>query len=114
MIKAALLRTADWLEANPSKHIAVRLATDNHKVEVDPFDPTATCFCAYGRMLVELGDEARAVFTNDEGYNQIKDKFGVSFDDVYHVNDEKHGGDPDREGNPAVIPFLRRLAEKLA
>ncbi len=46
----------DWLEANPDKHIKNRLALSARGgPEVSPIDPSATCFCALGRIAKESG-----------------------------------------------------------
>ena len=54
-IREAATRAADWLEANPDKHLQVNMAADKHGRPVSTTDPEATCFCAAGRLAHELG-----------------------------------------------------------
>jgi hypothetical protein len=109
--RTAILAAADWLEANPDKHIAGDLAQDALGRVVGPLDPAAVCFCAMGRLVIESGQpldlDACKVFA------QIGQAVGLDDEAltvVWMTNDihpiAKHG----RSGNPAVIPYLRSLA----
>lgn len=55
MNKKAILRAADWLEANPDKHIAEYFALDVDGNMVEPLDERACYFCAVGRLIREVG-----------------------------------------------------------
>lgn len=115
---AALRRAADWLQANPDKHISGHLAEDaKHRPLPSPFDPKAECFCAFGRYMVELGEPARIAYehatpeSRDLGvYQYIKQSYGVDFTEVYTRNDRKDHDRDVRKASPHVIPYLRGLA----
>jgi len=111
----ALRAAADWLEANRDNHIQLRLSDTSDE---NPFNPEATCFCAYGRFVRELGEPAQQLFDNDDGnrYEKIEAQTGVSFSRVYEVNDKDTDvvlPNGEEQGNADVIPFLRNLATEL-
>ncbi|MGN6819447.1 MAG: hypothetical protein ACTHJR_12325 [Sphingomonas sp.] len=56
--KAAALRAADWLEANPDRHVRGLLAATQKGYEVKPLDREAECFCALGRLAKEADIDA--------------------------------------------------------
>ena len=117
---AAMRRAADWLEANPDKHIAGHLADDKHRRPVpSPFDPRAACFCAYGRYMLELGEPARIAYAHETPeaknlgvYQFMLQSYGVDFQAVYSRNDRKDFINP-AGGSPKVIPYLRNLADQI-
>lgn len=53
-LKEGLIAAADWLEANPDRHIQGFLATDASGNGCHPTSPAAECFCAIGRVSHEL------------------------------------------------------------
>lgn len=83
-IQQAAARTADWLEAHPENHIARSLAIDADGQIVLPSSPTATCFCALGRLAVELN--LPLSYAND--YITIEDAIGPVYEDLMNINDE--------------------------
>jgi len=110
-VNAALLRTADWLEAHPDRHITTVLATAANGNEVWPFAPEAHCFCAYGRFLVELGDEGQRLYEDANGYGAVFDATGIRYETVYNINDRMPEGGDGEHGNPEVIDYLRQKAK---
>lgn len=115
MNKDALCRAADWLEANPDKHTKVALARNDAGDALDsPFDPAAACFCAYGRAVLEAGEEAKAIFdkylhdSSIDLYAKLDSILGVEFTEVYDINDGNTV--PLELAKPRVIEFLRRSA----
>jgi hypothetical protein len=95
MNKEAILRAADWLEANPDKHIAGYLAANALGERVTSSSPEAVCFCAMGRIMKELN----VATANDTEIPRHVRRM------IYEEND-RFGG----KGNPAVITYLRELA----
>ena len=111
-LKLAAARAADWLEANPTKHVARSLAIDADGNKVAPDDPTAECFCALGRLAVELGLE----FPNPDVYYAFPKS--VPLDDIWEANDKgsptqfETGSRRITPANPAAgIAALRSLAQ---
>jgi hypothetical protein len=111
--RTAILAAADWLEANPDKHISGDLAQDADGNVVSPLDPEADCFCAMGRLIVESGGPLN--LNTMQVFGQIGRAVGIEDDvltTIWMTNDSmsleklRHG----RRGNPAVIPLLRELA----
>lgn len=103
-IPQALNAAADWLEANPDKHIDVNLARDENGVECHPSTPGATCFCAVGRVAKEL-----EVPVDANVYNFMNNLIGTdTVDDIWATNDSWENLEDG--GNPAVIPLLRAIA----
>jgi len=122
-IVTALRNTAAWLAANPDKHISGRLAEDkNYNFIKSPFAPEAACFCAYGRMLVELdalGEPVKTLFEKEyldhdrpdaDFYGPMHQRYGILYEEVYMVNDSTRS----HQGNRRVIPFLQDKADALA
>jgi len=111
----ALRAAADRLEANRDKHIQLRLSD---APDESPFNPEATCFCAYGRFALELGEPIKQLFDNNDGnrYEKIEAQTGISFSDVYNINDKDTDvmlANGSEQGNADVIPYLRNLALSL-
>ena len=117
-LKTAAARAADWLEANPTKHIVGILATDTAKREVSYSDPHAECFCALGRLGKELGltdtrsfkefvnllgdDGVHEVYSRNDAGADYKSRLGP--DGGYEMCDGSGGIEALREianGNPA-------------
>jgi hypothetical protein len=49
-------KALNWLEANPQRHITGTMATTGPDgMAIDANSPGATCFCAMGRILHEMG-----------------------------------------------------------
>lgn len=109
LVSEALNRAADWLEANPDKHIATQLT---ERPGANPFDPRAQCFCAYGRFLKELGTEGEKLWATEDVFATVQRRYDIDFVDVYQRNDRASRSCPDglEQGNPVVIPYLRELA----
>lgn len=118
-LRTALIRAADWLEANPDRHIQGRLAADEFGTPCTVDAPRAECFCAVGRVAREYGlSGTTSVYTNlDDAFKQAgADRGSV---DIFHTND--HGVIGDRRmvcrrvnpGNRRVIKMLRRIAERI-
>lgn len=112
-LKNALLRTADWLEAHPDQHIAgarvIDPKTGNH-ADYACFEDRKEelCYCAIGRLGVELGLPLTA---NSDAY-QVNDQVKAGTE-IEIINDQGVPSDApltNRRGNPAVIPYLRELA----
>lgn len=102
-VREAAGRAADWLEANPDKHIGKKLATDDTGLSVSTLSPDATCFCAVGRWARELGIDTRRI-----NYG-LRCKIGgdFSFGSVFLSNDRGiEFGD-----KSLGILALRRVAE---
>jgi hypothetical protein len=99
----AILRAADWLEANPDKHITGDLATTDLGTPVSPTSSRATCFCALGRIAKEAGVH---VIPRISGYEPIQKAAGLTFDqssDIWSMNDTA-------SSKTTVITYLRKLA----
>ncbi|MGN6819177.1 MAG: hypothetical protein ACTHJR_10970 [Sphingomonas sp.] len=80
-IKQAMIRAADWLEANPDGHARMRMAARESGQIVGTMDPRACRFCALGRMMHELGIDT--VNTID-ALNLIGDQLGEL---IYRASD---------------------------
>jgi len=77
--RAAAKRAADWLKANPDKHIGFRLAEAANGTSVPPTSVFADCFCAVGRLACEL---------NSSDYHGVYRAIGsTETDDLYSAND---------------------------
>lgn len=110
MLKDALLRTANWLEANPDKHIIGHCAETAGGITADVGDPAACCFCAVGRLAKELGVGLDRISPFEEVQEVLTDEgLDIECATIYGVNDASWG----RRGNPRVIILLRKLAENL-
>lgn len=129
MNKEAINRAADWLEANPDKHISASYAAGADGNYLFPLDPRAECFCAIGRIAKECEESP---FVRAEGEKNIGTPEnpdvrkwmlhiagldGGQFNQIVILNDElneRHDEGnvfkPLWRGNPAVIPLLRKLA----
>jgi hypothetical protein len=118
-IRSALLRTADWLEANRDNHITGQFACDAEGREVLPDSSDATCFCALGRLFVEAGMSCDDYDSAWLGLDDVLEPLNTDTTQVYDLNDSydekfneslkfKHRAH--FRGNPAVITYLRELA----
>jgi len=93
-IKAAAARAADWLAANPTKHIARSLAIDAAGRKVAPTSDKAECFCALGRFARELNLPG-----NDSSIYAEFFELKIDYDAIFEANDEdtvapyENGGD---------------------
>jgi hypothetical protein len=106
--RTAILAAADWLEANPDKHISVELARTADGGRCSPNASVATCFCALGRIAVEAGYEvpmySRAQMSN------IGDAVGLSHEQVSTIWVANDSNPTVGKGSGAVIPLLRSIA----
>jgi hypothetical protein len=112
MNKEAILRAADWLEANPDKHIAGSLAIDVLGQRCSPTSPLAECFCALGRIALEANVDSPP---GTRSYDTINRAVGLDKEqsmDIWRVNDRDliPTNNVWPNGNPAVVAHLRRLA----
>lgn len=99
-IRAAARRAADWLEANPDKHIIGNMAHDEQHNEVPANSPQAMCWCAVGRLAKELDNPA--VDLDEGSYAPINEVLGAEcVTTIFTRNDRL------REGG---IEALRELA----
>lgn len=113
-IKAAATRAADWLAANPDKHIARSLAIDADGVKVPPTSDKAECFCALGRFARELNLPG-----NDSSIYAEFFELKIDYDAIYNANDEDTVAPYENGGNRMIlavhpdkgIAALRKLAD---
>jgi hypothetical protein len=124
MNKEAIRRAADWLEANPDKHMAAFYAANAAGDYVGPNHPDAECFCAIGRIAKECGEAPTSMHgvdrDNRRWFYHISGLDGTQFAAIVKLNDainERYDVDtmetaekPLWRGNPDVIPYLRKLA----
>lgn len=108
MNKGAILRAADWLEANPDKHIIAKLATNDCGWLVEPTGPMATCFCAMGRIAKEAGFVVP--MTDCSPMARIGEAVGMTPSDVSLIWVSNDAVGTGSRGNPNVINVLRRIA----
>lgn len=130
--KAAIRRAADWLEANPDKHITCDLALDASGHATSPTGPEAVCFCALGRIAHEMGDvfpspiptfreigaaaglDRYAIHqiwrTNDENYTIYVSRKAAEAVEPVDIVLSNTTRAPVREANFQVIPLLLKLA----
>lgn len=111
-MRDAYLAAADWLEAHPDQHMAggrvIRPDGDEPKGDEDP---DTLCYCAAGRIAVELGLPA-----TEDGTRCIIGMLGtMQYQQIARVNDDGDLGYLNEDlnihrGNPEVIAFLRELA----
>lgn len=106
MNKEAILRAADWLEANPARHIAFSMARTIDEKKVSPSSPKAFSFCALGRIAKETGRD----LPEDFGLHSVCAVSGLSFDQVRLIYFNNDGSGDRRKGDPKVIHLLRKLA----
>jgi len=106
-LSAALLRTADWLDAHPDQHIAGARVRDPDTCAPprDDADPETLCYCAAGRLAYELGYGYSDQFVHDHASLYIEIYFKNDPDEFLglHANGLAR---PDRN----VITFLKELA----
>ena len=96
--RAAAVRAADWLEANPTKHIRGALTRNDRGRPTRLTNPDATCFCAVGRLSYELNP------ATDEGYTVVSREIGRSARDRLTTYN-------DYQGRTAAIEALRRIGD---
>lgn len=123
-VRNALLSAADWLEANPDKHIASFLSVDKNGKTVPPTSKNAVCFCGVGRVCKELDlnlKRRESIF--DSLHNLFEEEANQTIyfhtaDKIVTANDR--GGRPRemfcRKMSPAsvtAIRVLRQLANRL-
>ena len=122
-VRQAFLDAADWLEANPDRHIAGYLAADKQGARCTPLDPDAACFCGVGRVAKELNllGGASLYARLDAMVSEVAPKLTENksvADNIVGVNDT----DPRKSrttichvqpGNQRVIAHLRKVAKRL-
>lgn len=117
----ALRAAAAFFEANPDKRVTGTFARDASGGHVTPRDPSATCWCALGRVLVELGQEAydeaerRAYSPERRAYSP--EPFAVlEYLAPWHSTDLIWEHNDDRKlisETPEVVANLRKIADEL-
>lgn len=88
MNRAAILRTADWIEANPDKLIAGEFAISEDGRRTDPTGKHAVCFCTVGRLVHETGVKATVAHERQALFPRVT---GLSFEilrRLTQINDE--------------------------
>lgn len=80
-------RALDWLEANPDKHIRGEPAQNKYGMGCDPLAPSATCFCAIGRIAKEADLEGVANHRPLETAKRVLEEIRVSDNYVWSMND---------------------------
>jgi hypothetical protein len=106
--RTAILAAADWLEKNPDKHIAVELARTAQGHRCLPNDPNATCFCALGRIAVEMGFELSPYSRSQLG--DIGTAAGLSSPQLGAIWVANDANCATHKGSSGVIPLLRSIA----
>lgn len=97
----------DWLEANPDKHIKNVLARKaRNSYEVSPLHPSATCFCALGRIAKESGAQNESYASIDSFLTEYLFPFQVTKRMVFDRNDFSS---PSRAGMKAGLNLIRGL-----
>ena len=106
-------RAADWLEANPTKHITFALALDAYGNAVPFAAPEAACFCALGRLGYETGKgNPEALVSGD--YRVLNQLLGSTECVAVHAANDKNTGlgtilTGVERGHPDGIAMLRRI-----
>lgn len=110
----ALRAAAAFFEANPDKRVTGTFARDASGGYVIPRDPSATCWCALGRVLVELDQEA---YDEAERRANSPEPFAVlEYLTPWHSTDLIGEHNDDRKlisETPEVVANLRKIADEL-
>lgn len=96
MNKEAILRAADWLEANPDKHISGTMVDGD-------------CFCAIGRIALEYG--ILPVVSDVFDLDVLSDKLGLSVDAIDLIWKTNDGAFP---YSSCWVPSAARKAKTIA
>lgn len=119
-LKQAIIDAADWLSANPERHIRGELAIDDKGLSCDVSNPNAQCFCAVGRVAHEYGLSGTVQIYADIDRALRTAGATLTSGSIYRANDSGMVDEnlemvcvSARPGSPEAIGLLRQIAGRI-